>query len=159
MGACSYEYSVFVHACESRIVAVRRWRCTQQYTVAFGSVDSKVCRCVRGADTAYKVHWRSTGNSRTAAAAQCCYGQRSDAVEVGRISGTSKCTSDKTRIELQRESAQMVGWFRYARRSVSADTSYIGGRMRKILITVLLGCAMYFGAGCMDTAKYNYAQD
>lgn len=53
----------------------------------------------------------------------------------------------------------MVGWFRYARRSVSADTSYIGGRMRKILITVLLGCAMYFGAGCMDTAKYNYAQD
>ena len=31
--------------------------------------------------------------------------------------------------------------------------------MRKILITVLLGCAMYFGAGCMDTAKYNYAQD
>lgn len=53
----------------------------------------------------------------------------------------------------------MVGWFRYARRSVSADTSYIGGRMRKILITVLLGCALYFGAGCMDTAKYNYAQD
>ncbi len=31
--------------------------------------------------------------------------------------------------------------------------------MKKILITVLLGCAMYFGAGCMDTAKYNYAQD
>lgn len=31
--------------------------------------------------------------------------------------------------------------------------------MRKILITVLLGCALYLGAGCMDTAKYNYAQD
>lgn len=53
----------------------------------------------------------------------------------------------------------MVGWFWYARRSISADKSYIGGRMRKILITVLLVCALYFGAGCMDTAKYNYAQD
>lgn len=29
----------------------------------------------------------------------------------------------------------------------------------KKLILALLGCAMYFGAGCMDTAKYNYAQD
>ena len=43
--------------------------------------------------------------------------------------------------------------------SILTDKENIGGRMRKILITVLLGCAMYFGAGCMDTAKYNYAQD
>ena len=53
----------------------------------------------------------------------------------------------------------MVEWFRDERRSILTDKEDIGGRMRKILITVLLGCALYFGAGCMGTAKYNYAQD